>query len=148
MLKFDIKTGKLFIIVVLRLSLFVQLLYSRSGSIITSPRDKRGGRGQGSFISFFEKKETKDRTTSVSFASSVLPFPLFAPTHPPSSLLLSPLDQDPSSPLILSRGRDQGSSTSFPEEKETDNHEAALFSPATPPTPSAEMCVLLRCPMG
>ena len=60
------------------------------------------------------------------------------------SLLLSPRDLDPSLPLLQRRGRGQGSSTSFPEEKEAEKR-AALFSfasslsplPCSPCSPSS-----------
>ena len=58
--------------------------YSGSGSIMTSPGDRRGG-GQGSFVSFSKEKETKDRAASLSFTSSASPFPSFHPTPPSPS---------------------------------------------------------------
>ena len=57
---------------------------SGSGSIMTSPRDRRGG-GQGSSASFSEEKETMDRAAFLSLASSASPFP----SSPPFSSFLS-----------------------------------------------------------
>ena len=57
---------------------------SGSGSIMTSPRDRRGG-GQGSSASFSKEKETMDRAAFLSLASSASPFP----SSPPFSSFLS-----------------------------------------------------------
>ena len=75
---------------------------SEPESFLTSPRDKRG-RGQGSFVSFSEEKETGDCVALLSSAlfffaspsfSSFLSFSSYSPCYPSSSqigvLLLVP----------------------------------------------------------
>ena len=47
---------------------------------MTFPRDRRGGQGQGSFVSVSKEKKTKDRAMFFSFASSASSFPPFPPT--------------------------------------------------------------------
>ena len=50
----------------------------------------RGGRGQGSFVTFSKKKDMKDLVTSFSFASSASRFLSFPPPPPPPLPSCSP----------------------------------------------------------
>ena len=141
--------------------MFVQLLYSGSGSITAYPRDRRGG-GHGSFVSFSEQKETKDRATSFSSASSAYPFPLFPPTLPSPSCsppgirfhpyLSSRVEEEaraPPPPSMNGHTASLSSASSPPSFPSPPPFSSFLsYSPAIPPNAFAQMCVLLRCLTG